>query len=203
VIGALIERAWQALFIQVPKTRREIAVERARAMALVKSLYILGAGGRDPKAKTPLTKRLGKWGSDCIGFVLWCLGHDRYQPETFELYDGWINTDSLMMDAKGARSWYAPVAIPEPGDVVVFPSIYKDGKRIRMGHIGLVVEVPADMPENVYGLPAAERRAWLAKVIVIDCAAASARKPYAISETTAAASWDKSDAMFARCVREP
>jgi hypothetical protein len=85
--------------------------------------------------------------------------------------------------------------------VVVFPSVHRG--KIRMGHIGLIVEVPAGMPENAYALPAAERRQWLARVRVIDCAAAAWRKPHAISETTAAASWDKPDAMFARCKRAP
>jgi hypothetical protein len=70
-----------------------------------------------------------------------------------------------------------------------------------MGHIGLVVAVPGGMPENVHALPHDQRLLWLSRVIVIDCAAASRRKPHAISETTAAASWNKPDAMFARCVR--
>jgi hypothetical protein len=190
----------RAMFVEQPKTRREIAVERARRMAKQKTTYILGAGGRDPKASTPLTKRNGALGSDCVGFTSWCLQHDRYQPETFELYDGWINTDSLMMDAKGRRSWYAPVTKPEPGDVVVYPSLYKDGKRVRMGHIALVVEVPTEFPDG-FSFGQQDRRAWLHRVLVIDCAAASNRKPYAITETRASASWDKADAMFARCVR--
>lgn len=182
---------------------RARAVERARRIAKSKLLYVLGAGGRDPKASTPFTKRNGLTGSDCVGFTSWCLGHDRYQPETFELYDGWINTDSLMADAVGARQWYERVGRPESGDVVVFPSLHKDGKRIRMGHIALVVEVPLGMPADVYSLPEVIRRDWLRIVKVIDCAAAAARKPYAVKETTAAASWDKPDAMFARCVRVP
>jgi hypothetical protein len=165
----------RAMFVEQPKTRREIAVERARRMAKQKTTYILGAGGRDPKASTPLTKRNGALGSDCVGFTSWCLQHDRYQPETFELYDGWINTDSLMMDAK-------------------------DGKRVRMGHIALVVEVPTEFPDG-FSFGQQDRRAWLHRVLVIDCAAASNRKPYAITETRASASWDKADAMFARCVR--
>src|SRR5690606_25727236 len=101
------------------------------------------------------------------------------------------------------QTWYAEVKRPEPGDGVCFPSIRKDGRRVRIGHIGLVAEVPEDMPDDVYSLPAEERRKWLARVKVIDCAGARSRKPYAVKETTAAASWDKADAMFARCVRAP
>lgn len=204
-LGELIGRglAWLVTKPDPLAANRARAVERARRIAASKSTYKLGAGGRDPLAETPFTKRDGVLGSDCIGFTCWCLGHDRFQPDTFPVYDGWINTDSLMTDARDKQTWYAEVKRPEPGDVVVFPSIHKDGKRVRVGHIGLVVEAPEDMPDDVYALPAKERRAWLAKVKVIDCAGAASRKQYAVKETSAAASWDKPDAMFARCVRAP
>lgn len=196
------------LFKQAPApdplaANRARAVERARRIAKQPSAYVLGAGGRSPSAPTPFTTRDGRTGSDCVGFTCWCLGHDRYQPKSFTLYSGWINTDSLMMDARGKQEWYEPIARPEPGDVVVFPSLRHDGHMTRMGHIALVVEVPADMPGDVYALNAQARRHWLTQVRVIDCAAASGRKPHAVSETTAAASWDKPDAMFARCKRAP
>ncbi len=109
-----------------------------------------------------------------------------------------------MTDTRGEQTWYEPIARPEPGDVVVFPSLRnKAGKMTRMGHIGLVVTVPTDYPSDVYAMPAGERRSWLALVGVIDCAGADSRKPYATKQTTAAASWDKPDAMFARCRRAP
>ena len=176
-------------------------VERARRIAAKPSVYVLGAGGRNPKADVPFTKRDGKYGSDCVGFTCWCLGHDRYQPTSFSYYSGWINTDSLMDDARGKQSWYIEVAVPRPGDVVVFPSIYKDGARLRMGHIALVCEVPDDMPAGVWARH--DRKAWLERVKVIDCAAAKSRKLMgrAVAETTAAASWDKPDAIWARLVR--
>jgi hypothetical protein len=180
---------------------RARAVDRARAAATKPATYKLGAGGRSPTAPTPHTIRDGVLGSDCVGFTSWCLGHDRYQPKTFSLYDGWINTDSLMADARGKREWYEPIARPVPGDVVVYPSTYKDGVRQRIGHIGLVSFVPDGMPADVYALPAAERRSWLQRVLVIDCAGAAARRPYAIKEAPAAPTWDKPDAMFARCRR--
>lgn len=198
----MIWRRIMEIFAAARLTRRQIAVARARRMTRVKSTYVLGAGGRSPTASTPFTKRNGVTGSDCVGFTSWCLQHDRFQPETFPYYDGWINTDSLMMDAVGEQSWYRRIDRPEPGDVVVFPSIYRDGKRVRMGHIGLVVEVPAELIDDVYAIPDRMRRHWLSLIKVIDCAGARSRRPYAISETTAAASWDKPDAMFARCVRD-
>lgn len=189
---------------QEPIDNRARAVDRAQRIAAMPSRYVLGAGGRDPRALTPFTMRDGVLGSDCVGFTSWCLGHDRYQPKTFPRYDGWINTDSLMADANDARTWYGPVSRPEPGDVVVFPSIYRDGQRRRMGHIGLVVDVPDDFPEDFH-FAHHDRSLWLTRVAVIDCAGARSRreKGYAVAQTTAAASWDKPDAMFARCVRAP
>jgi hypothetical protein len=183
---------------------RARAVQRARLMTQLPTRYVLGAGGRDPKADTPLTKRDGVLGSDCIGLTCWALGHDRYQPGSFDFYSGWINTDSMMMDARRDCTWYAPTAMPVPGDVVVFPSIIADGVRQRIGHIGLIVEVPDDLPPDVWSEPAASRRAWLQRIKVIDCASSAARRNrgHAVAETTAAASWDKPDAMFCRLVRE-
>lgn len=206
MIRRMLDAVRKALFIEMPPTleeNRERAVERARAAAARPARYVLGAGGRDPRAASPLTKRNNVLGSDCVGFTSWALGHDRYQPETFELYDGWINTDSLMLDARGARQWYEQIDVPEPGDVVVFPSIHRDGRRVRMGHVALVVEVPVGLPAGVFALPADERRKWLRDVYVVDCAAAASRGQHAIHETTAAASWDKPDAMWARCRRAP
>jgi hypothetical protein len=184
---------------------RARAVMRSRMIAAAPSRYKLGAGGRSPLAPTPFTTRDGVLGCDCVGFTAWCLGHDRYQPKTFSHYDGWINTDSLIADARGGRSWYEPTYRPEPGDVVVFPSITRNGERVRIGHIGLVTSVPADMPVDVYALSDTERRRWLLKVGVIDCAGALSRRlnGKAVAQTTAAASWDKPDAMFARCKRAP
>jgi hypothetical protein len=181
------------------------AVARARVIAARPSLYILGAGGRNPKNDTPFTLKDNRLGSDCVGFTAWCLGHDRYQPKSFPFYDGWINTDSLMMDAKAKRTWYARIGKPEPGDVVVFPSIVQDGVRKRIGHIGLVTFVPRDIPDDVYSLSDTERRRWLKQVGVIDCAGSQGRRlnGRAVAETSAAASWDKPDAMFARCTRAP
>jgi CHAP domain-containing protein len=184
---------------------RARAVQRARLIAAGTSRYKLGAGGRSPLAMTPFTDRDGVLGCDCVGFTCWCLGHDRYQPKTFHYYDGWINTDSLMSDARGKQDWYEPARKPEPGDVVVFPSIVRNGERVRIGHIALVTSVPGDVPDDVYSLPDLERRRWLLKVGVIDCAGALSRRLHnrAVAETTAAASWDKPDAMFARCKRAP
>lgn len=165
-------------------------VDRALTAAKTRVDYILGAGGRDPYASTPVTKRGSRYGSDCIGFALWCLGIDRYQPVDGEdidypFYEGWINTDSMLMDANGPRRYFEPVAYPFPGCVIVYPSTYKNGKRDRLGHIGVVVSVKGSRAKDIK---------------VIDCNASLTRKlsGFAISETTAASFVSKPGALFVR-----
>jgi hypothetical protein len=165
-----------------------------------KAKYILGEGGRNPANLNPFTPNAkGVLGSDCVGFVLWCLGIDRYQPKLFTYYDGWMNTDSIIEDAKtgvGGGLWKL-LDRPEPGCLVVFPSLRKGGKMIRMGHVGLVVEVPAEWPIgktwNMF-----ERREMLKLVKVVDCNASLKRKlaGKAIGQITAADLWDKPDAVW-------
>jgi len=143
--------------------RRDEVVERARLMcgpAGSSIVYRLQdhSGGRRPWADDPAShwttaiRRVKVASSDCAGFVAWCLGYDRYQPEDFHYYGGWINCDSAILDAEGKQEWFAPLietGDPErdqralPGDVVVFPSIDldHDGSRDRVGHIGVIVGV--------------------------------------------------------------
>jgi hypothetical protein len=181
---------------------RSGAVKRAREVDGIKpSRYKLGAGGRNPAAPTPFTIRDKILGSDCIGFVLWCLGLDRFQKD-FPHYGGWINTDSAIQDAKTTKKFFTQVHYPEPGDLVIYPALYEDGKRVRIGHVGMVVEVPADWPspEGWPNLSKKEKTSHLKRVKVIDCAGTKWRRLMgdAVRETTAAASWDKPDAIFAR-----
>lgn len=176
-----------------------------RMAALKASKYKLGAGGTSPDAPTPFTVRDGVLGSDCIGFVLWCLGQPRFQ-KTFPHYGGWINTDSSIADARSTNYLWRIVNQPEPGDVVVFPSIYKDGKRARIGHIGLIVACGVDTSRwtaNLWKRDKSDRATFLRHIKVIDCAAALSRRILgrAIKETTAAASWNKPDAVFLRMVK--
>ncbi len=184
-------------------TSRESAVARAWLIAGTRpTRYKLGAGGRNPSAPTPFTVRDGILGSDCIGFVLWCLGLDRYQPKVFPYYEGWINTDSAIMDAKGKRSVFELIDRPELGSMVIYPSLWKAGKMIRMGHVAIVVEVPAEWPSKLEWskLAPRERTALLKLVKVIDCAGSAARRllSRAVKQTTAAASWDKPDSVWVR-----
>lgn len=185
--------------------RASEALKRAWLMANAKpTRYKLGAGGRNPEAPTPFTVKDGVLGSDCIGFVLWCLGQDRYQPGKFPYYDGWINTDSCIADATGKQVLFERIRRPELGALVLFPGIVdrKTGKRKRIGHVGIIVGLPAEWPSPVEWelMRAKDRTALLKQVQVIDCAAATSRRILgrAIQATTAAASWDKPDMVFVR-----
>lgn len=201
-------------------------------MTTQKATYKLGAGGRNPEAGHPFTVRDGVLGSDCSGFVRWCWQIDRYQPKWFPLYDGWINCDSLILaGARGAarldlfargktygedfessfphdRFIAGPAYEALPGDAVVYPSIWKNDVRKRVGHEGIVVEVPVKAPtreewETIYSNK--DRANYLKGIKVIDCNASKWRrlKGKAIAETTAYAIWNKPDAVFVRFLGLP
>lgn len=183
------------------------AVFRARGLLSETTRYKLGAGGRDPSAPVPQTTVDGVYGSDCIGFVLWCIGLSRYQPQVTEgtigSYGGWVNTDSAIGDARTAQVFFEVTHTPKAGDLVVFPGIVKNGKRARIGHVGLITGARVDTSDwtpHLWERPANERKRFLEKLTVIDCAASFLRRlsGRAIKETTAAASWNKPDAVFLR-----
>lgn len=132
--------------LRIPGLTATDALHRA-ASCVGQGRYVLGAGGRDPDAPAPWTRRGARYGSDCVGFVLWCWGLDRYQPATFPLYGGWINTDSALQSVRTSGQWFELVEggrAVEPGDLLVFPSVDldHDGSRDRIGHVGLVSHVP-------------------------------------------------------------
>jgi hypothetical protein len=104
---------------------------------------VRGAGGRDPAADGPEGAWRDKVGCDGPGFVAWCLGYDRYQPGFVPGWD-WVGPDAMLAEAETASRWFAPLAGPEPGALVVYPSIAltRDGHRDRVGHVGIVVQAP-------------------------------------------------------------
>lgn len=116
-------------------------------------------GGTSPAAPFCASRwRLdGRWvvTSDCVGFATWCLGTDRWLdgPDEDQAPDTWYNTDSMLADAAVRRRYFHSVEIPIPSDLVVFPSTYRAGKRVRMGHVGVLVQVPA-------GVTASNRASW-------------------------------------------
>jgi hypothetical protein len=127
-------------------------------------------GGRDPNAEHPGTwaPDWGVWCCDCAGFTAWCLGHDRYQKGKFEPYGGWINTDSMIMNAEKfagtKKAWFELLDEPEPGCLLVTRSTYKDGKRAKVGHVGICAAVLG---------------AWAGdydSIMAIDCSSSASKK---------------------------
>lgn len=155
-------------------------------------------GGKDPTAPDPATR----WSerdehgvvhpritSDCIGGASWCGGWDRFQPGRFpHLYDGWINTDSMRMDARGPMRCFIRLARPEPGCYVVFAS---GAGGHAVGHIGTVIDVPLEWDES-------ERDCWR-RLGVVDVAARSGRA----NKLTTGLAWFDHDAWFIRSTMKP
>lgn len=75
--------------------------------------------------------------SDCSGFVCHCLQLSR-MPKLSRPW--WINTDSMVKDAKGAQKVFVRLSRPVRGCVVVYPS----GTEFAYGHCGIVVKVYGD-----------------------------------------------------------
>lgn len=149
-------------------------------------------GGKDPTAPDPADRWMKPPSTfvnrtcDCIGGQAWCGGWDRYQPARFaHIYDGWINTDSMILDAKGPRRCFVPIDRPTPGDMVVCAS---GSRGHRVGHIGGIIAVPAEWD-------ATKLECWAA-IEVVDVAARTGR---ANSRTTAAG-WFGTGALFTRSV---
>lgn len=109
----------------------------ARALSAVGTCtYSLGKGGRHPESPTPGDAQ-GRL--DCSGFASWCLGLDR---KSDAIDGGWISTDSIVRDATGKRRLFrvVPAGQIRAGDLVVFPGRYVAGRRVAIGHVGVVVE---------------------------------------------------------------
>ncbi len=150
-------------------------------------------GGKDPTAPDPATRwrkpktvenpkpNLNRT-SDCIGGMSWCGGFDRYQPARFNhLYGGWINTDSMSMDAVGKAKCFRKLDRPELGCFVVFRS---GAGGHKVGHIGGIVSLPAEY--------APEHREWWMELGVVDVAARVGRANKRGNGLT----WFKKNALF-------
>lgn len=106
-------------------------------------------GGKDPTApdcatrwrSSPEAMTVNRT-SDCIGGAAWGAGFDRYQPVRFaHVYGGWINCDSMVMDADAGAKCFRRIAAPVPGCFIVARSgAFGAG---TVGHIGGVVAVPS------------------------------------------------------------
>lgn len=153
-------------------------------------------GGKDPTAPDPADRwqkpdsQFVNRTADCIGGASWCGGFDRYQPVRFaHLYSGWINTDSMRMDADGPMKCFIRLSIPEPGCFVVFAS---GAGGHAVGHIGCVIATPPDFE-------AKERDSWKA-LEVVDVAS---RSPRPANQLTTGLGWFGKDSWFVRSIMKP
>jgi cell wall-associated NlpC family hydrolase len=137
-------------------TSAEQAVGRALSV-VGQARYKLGRGGRKPRALVP-------WDvegfCDCSGFASWVHGLDRYQPEVRPGGSDWISTTSIYDDATGEHRMFRAVPVEEalPGDLVVYPSRYKKGVRIGIGHVGVIVARLRDGWDGLEVVDCAARR---------------------------------------------
>lgn len=112
--------------------------------------YVLGAGGKDPHAPDPRSEKDGKFGLDCTGGDAYASGISRFQ-KNFPLYGGWINTDSIVADARGDQTLFELLDRPVRGCGLVFCGIDfdHDGDRERIGHKAWVSSVdPSFNPKS-------------------------------------------------------
>lgn len=145
-------------------------------------------GGKDPTAPDPFDRWTKKGSTfvnrtaDCIGGASWIGGWDRYQPKRFGFYDGWINTDSMRMDAGGPARCFRKLDAPEPGCYVVCGS---GSRGHKIGHIGTVLTVPRGWNPN-------RRESWIA-MKVADVASRGAKKA---NDMTTGRGWYGADSWF-------
>lgn len=145
-------------------------------------------GGKDPTAPDPSTPFMGFRFCDCSGAGAWTQGHDRYQPKrAAHVYKGWLNTNSKIADALGARRCFVPVDRPTPGDIIVCAS------DERIGHEGGIVGYKLGYfdPRRI--------ECWEA-IEVVDVAA---RKGRANRRTTGRGWFFRERSYFLRCIMLP
>ena len=139
------------------KTPAEAA---ARAITMVGQLWPYVLGGGNHKGPTRVKRKdgtLSPLGYDCWGFA-W--SHCYEEPRTVQGFNRGnpratvtdaINCDSAIEEAEHFARRFQAVEVARLGDLLVMPSIRdKDGKRIRIGHVWIVVGVPAEKPASGY-----------------------------------------------------
>lgn len=102
-------------------------------------------GGFDPTAEHCASWSYGGRSptADCIGFVLWASGIDRFQPGYKGSRGEWLNCASLLDDAHGARVFCEPVEADTQGGKA------KPGDWcLDRGHISMVLR-PATRTSDV------------------------------------------------------
>jgi hypothetical protein len=149
------------------------AVERALLMVGRPEEYRLGSGDYHPTTTADLPWTNGKrgYGCDCSGFIAWAFKYERHRPGfnhgSWSSVSDDVSTDSMCEDGEHRHELFTAVDRPMVGDLLCYPGIRgPDGKRLRIGHVGLIVGVPAEWDPKLeqFGL-----------VDVVQCQAA--RKP--------------------------
>lgn len=155
-------------------------------------------GGKDPTAAHPAdvwyeTDKQGvrheRRTGDCISAAAWIGGWDRYQPQRFGFYSGWINTDSMRMDAAGPAKCFARIHSPESGCYVVAGS---GSRGHAIGHIGTIIGGCDDFD-------ASKLECWQA-LEVVDIASRGKRPA---NQLTTGRGWYDCDAYFVVPVMKP
>lgn len=123
--------------------RSEVLARTLRATKLGVR-YKLGAGGMKAMSDTPADAS-GR--CDCSGFTAWALGMARVSKDPFFLRaaGGWMNTDSIVADARDPRGLFTLVTVARPGDLIVFGK----GRGRSYGHVGVVTQVKDGKPTHV------------------------------------------------------
>lgn len=183
-------------------------VERALTMRN-KSTYVLGTGNYDPKRPDdPETThhKSGKRGSDCAGFaVCWAHKLRRHRPGFGKgpgaMVTDDINSDSTLYDARHNQELFVLVeGPPQPGDLLITPSVYIGSKRVGIGHVMLVTGNRA-LEWDHAALP----RPW-GLVDVIQCRGPNGKQPGIVCTDASYcarhdAKWVKVPAMWTQVVR--
>lgn len=162
------------------------AVARARRWAGRGGQYRLGTGDYNPaQGDRPWTGLPPA--SDCAGFAFcFCWRLKRHRPGfnrgRWATVSDDINTDSALEDALHHKELFIVVTTPQPGDLLVFGSVRKDGKRIRIGHVGLIESVPTEWDPL---------QPQYSSLTIIQCKGPNGRAPGVVR--TDGALWDRND----------
>ncbi len=127
------------------------AVRRALLLVGSPERYVLGCGNFRPHGiDLPWTTNEHGTGSDCWGYAgAWCYQLPRHRPGfnhgSWATVSDDINTDSSIEDGEHRRELFEVVDYPRLGDLLVYPAIRDaHGKRMRIGHVGIVVGLCAE-----------------------------------------------------------
>jgi hypothetical protein len=116
--------------------------------------YVLGTGSeKGATRRQTAAGGITQAGFDCWGLAhSYCYGVKRHRPGfnkgLWATVSDDLNCDSSIEDSEHNRELFEPVDGPaRSGDLLVMPSIRDEhGKRIRIGHVWIVVGVPAEAP---------------------------------------------------------